>query len=53
MEKYAELIAALKKAREKATEAGLLSDDGGTCTLKRVSTDILFRSITLYQEKHK
>ena len=31
MEKNAELITALKKAREKATEAGLLSDDGGTC----------------------
>lgn len=30
MEQYAELIAALKKAREKATAAGLLSDDGGT-----------------------
>lgn len=31
MEKYAELIEALQKARAKATEAGLLSDDGGTC----------------------
>lgn len=31
MNKYTELITALKKAREKATAAGLLSDDGGTC----------------------
>lgn len=30
MEKHAELISALKKAREKATAVGLLSDDGGT-----------------------
>ena len=31
MEKYAELIGALKKAQETAKAAGLLSDDGGTC----------------------
>ena len=31
MKKYAELIAALKRAQVKAKEAGLLSDDGGTC----------------------
>ena len=31
MNKYNELIAALKRAQVKATEVGLLSDDGGTC----------------------
>lgn len=31
MNKYAELITALKKARAKAMVAGVLSDDDGTC----------------------